>query len=274
MSGESRLDDLTPAQAEGMAETATRWALLGLATRRADRARAERAVATIYRTAGRRPPARIVWCGSPLSMEAARALALGTLPLAAEWGVPLPVMADARRAADAVRGIRPGAALADALRQSLLAPVAVAVRECVGEGVHLRVTADVRKAVERRVDVPVGFPVADSLESALGGPPGPSLYGQHEAGWLSYYGFFHGHTALRRATARLRGLWELAASASWAAPHEHVCWISERPLHMERDGKGRLHCDLAAALRFADGWEIRARRGIVVPSAAPARIAS
>src|SRR5215471_3806422 len=59
--------ELTEAQLARVPEFADRWTKIGLCTEPADRPRAEAAIREMYRQGGLDPPAKIVWCGSPLS---------------------------------------------------------------------------------------------------------------------------------------------------------------------------------------------------------------
>ncbi len=65
----------------------------------------------------------------------------------------------------------------------------------------------------------------------------------------------------------LRGLWIIAASASWIVPYANECWIAERPdvLHAP-DARGRLHSADGPALRYRDGWSYFAWKGTKVPA--------
>ena len=94
---------------------------------------------------------------------------------------------------------------------------------------------------------------------------GDSVYGQHDAGWLSFYSFFHDVLSLTEQTKKLAGLWELAQSAEWALPHEHICWVSERHHILQRDEQGRLHSLTGPSVAYPDGWKIYAVHGVRVP---------
>ena len=91
-----------------------------------------------------------------------------------------------------------------------------------------------------------------------------SFYGQHEAHWLAYLRFFDDICKLG-ITERLEGLVELAESAGWVLPYEHICWVSERPNVLTLDTRERLHCGNGPALSYPDGWSIYAWHGIRVP---------
>src|SRR3990172_980183 len=62
-----KIDKLTDEQKSKMIEHRDNWIAIGLETKPANRSLAEIAVADMYRLGGLPPPARIVWCGSPLS---------------------------------------------------------------------------------------------------------------------------------------------------------------------------------------------------------------
>ena len=64
----------------------------------------------------------------------------------------------------------------------------------------------------------------------------------------------------------MRGLWAIAKSAGWIVPHEHVCWISERPNIVRTDAKARLHCADGPALQYRDGWSAYVWKGVEVPA--------
>ena len=73
----SKIERLTPAQIDKMAECRDKWIAIGLSTEPADRPRAEAAIVDMYRQGGLAPPRKIVWCGSPLSQGLTRVFILG-----------------------------------------------------------------------------------------------------------------------------------------------------------------------------------------------------
>lgn len=94
---------------------------------------------------------------------------------------------------------------------------------------------------------------------------GNCIYGQHDAGWLSFYAFMRGELGLVTQTAKLAGLTELCKSAGWALPYENTCYVSERHSAVVRDNSGRLHNLDGAAVLYPDGWGVYAVRGVRVP---------
>lgn len=226
-----------------MAEQAS-WRAVAAATGAGDRGRAEAGVRLAYRQAGLREPERIVWARSPL--EAVRLLS-GTT---ADGGEALPKTGASVR--DAVRN-RAVAAERDRLH-TLLGPT--------GWSDHWRATgADLwettRPLVDRvRTGIVEALAAADRKEETrirlllLDAVPG-----QHDAAWLC---------ALDAAPG-LDGLTEVARTAGWWWPYEHVAVVTERPVELHRDEAGRLDRGDGPALAYADGFALYAWRGLPVP---------
>src|SRR4051794_6542998 len=79
------IERLTDAQKARAAEFRDRWMQIGLCTDPADRPRAEAAICETYRQGGLEPPARIVWCGSPLSQGLTRSIMIVKKPIERLW---------------------------------------------------------------------------------------------------------------------------------------------------------------------------------------------
>jgi hypothetical protein len=58
----------------------------------------------------------------------------------------------------------------------------------------------------------------------------------------------------------------LARTAGWALGQERVCWVSERPNVVRRDGQGRLHAGDGPAFAYPDGWRLYFWHGVPVPA--------
>jgi len=128
----------------------------------------------------------------------------------------------------------------------------------VGDSVADSVWASVGDSVWDSVWVSVGDSVGASVRDSVRA----SVYGQHDAGWLSFHDFLSEVCGLEFETKKLTGLWLVAKNAGWFLPHEKICWISERPTVLRRNDDGRLHCESGMALAYPDGWEIYALNGI------------
>src|SRR3990167_5737229 len=130
-----RIDALTAEQEARFGEYRDRWTEIGLCTEPANRARAERGIALVYRRGGIAPPSRIVWCGSPLSQGITRAV---------------------------VQGV--GASV----RASVVESGGASVGDSVGAGVGASVGGSVGDSVGASVRDTVGASVGDSVRASVG----------------------------------------------------------------------------------------------------------
>ena len=227
-----RITSLTPQQDSAMAAVRDEWIAIGRSTEPADRPAAETAIAEIYRVARLAPP-RVVWCGSPLGNALTRAsvrASVGASVRASVW---------------------------DSVRDSVWDSVWASVRASVWDSV--------RDSVRASVGASVWDSVWDSVRASVGDSVRDSLYGQHDANWLAFYDFFRRHCGLVEITAPLVGLASLARAACWALPHEHICWVSERPSRLLFAADGlTLHSDSGPSVEFPDGWALWHVNGIAV----------
>ncbi len=154
---------LTGNERERLADYRSEWLGVGSCTKPADRAEAERALALMYRAAGRETP-RIVWCGSPLSMALAQSLVYAARALGAPLaellalthGLELPLQpAVETTVAASMRGLlRHGSweALERTESSDALSPVTNAIRDRVGTGVLHALKANLEGRVFHSVD--------------------------------------------------------------------------------------------------------------------------
>jgi hypothetical protein len=291
----SRIATLTPGQIARFAEFRDRWTQIGLSTEPADRPRAEAAIRDMYRQGGLEPPAKIVWCGSPLSLCLTQAIILNrgkpmqSIGASVADGVRDIVMYSASVGGDSVVasveasigasiGASAGASVGDSVRASVFASVldsvmysAASVGDSVEASVGDGVMDSVWYSVGASVRASVGASVRDRasvwarFSAGVQNSVDDSVHGAHDAAWLAFYRYFHDAVGLVDQTAKLSGLWELAQSAGWALPHQNICWVSERHHILSRDDRGRLHCEGGPAVAYPDGWAIYAVHGVRVP---------
>jgi uncharacterized protein DUF6745 len=115
----------------------------------------------------------------------------------------------------------------------------------------------------------VGSPPAAAKLAAelVGGTPASHLsgfvYGQHAAGWLSFY------DAMNRVLGvdinELEGLMEVAKSAGWWLPFDELVIVCERPSILALDERDRLHSATGPAIAFPDGYKHYCFHGVTVP---------
>jgi hypothetical protein len=248
-----------------------RWAAAHLSCEPADRQTAEVGVREAYASAGLAPPQRIVWCGGPL--EIARQLA-------------------AVSAGDIV-GVNVKAHIFDQVRNRVGTFAEVFWKEVVVAATQLANHRTVSAAADqynrcKTISAAVNCLVRNAADDALdqlgvrarhvvlrlrGGPRLLPRAGfnevavvPHDLASLGVYEYLHDVLAWREPTQPMRGLWKIAKSAGWIVPHEHVCWISERPRLLRTDARARLHCADGPALQYPDGWSAYVWKGSQVPA--------
>ena len=59
---------------------------------------------------------------------------------------------------------------------------------------------------------------------------------------------------------------DLAKSCGWVWWHENVLAISDRPSVVNRDDRGRLHCETGPSIAYRDGWALHHWHGVAVPA--------
>jgi len=256
---------------EALSEYLDHWAAAHVSCEPADRPMAEEGIRLAYAIAGLTPPRRIIWCGGPLEianqLAAARAVdaigrnvkaevydrmhkRIGTL---AEVFWKEVVLAATQPTNDQSVGMA-----VDGCDKCGVVSAAVhrIVRNAAGECLS-RARVRARHALLRFRGLPRLLPRGNFDEVAIG---------PHHLASLGVYKYLHDVLAWRQPTRRLRGLWAIAKSAGWMVPHEHVCWISERPSRLRTDSRGRLHCVDGPALRYPDGWSAYAWKGVQLPA--------
>ena len=144
--------------------------------------------------------------------------------------------------------------LAGCYAASLLAKVRDQVRDQVWDQVRDQVRAQVRAQVGGQVEDQIRGQVEDQIWAAV--------HGQHQASYLAFCDFFV--DALPGTIKPLQGILQVARSAGWWWPFENAVVISERPVELHLDPKGRLHNTEGMALQYPDGFGIWAIHGVRV----------
>ncbi len=215
-----------------------------------------------YEAAGLTPPARFVWCESPIALSrlaraASRAdgrnvksIMVDRLHWQATARVRRRICAAIRL--EVIRTVSPA--------DELVAAAAELIAQFTGPA-H-----DDTSLLNRiRSWRPLSW--SSALDVLLGrGGLREAAAGPRELSWLGTYEYFHNVLGLKEETAPLLGLWLVATNAGWLRPHERTCWFSERPNLFRCDPRDRPHNASGPALRFPDGWAVWAWKGAEVPS--------
>jgi len=251
---------LTPAQRLELASFRARWLAIRRSTALADRDAVEQGVRLAYRAAGMPPPARLVWCDSPIALsERVRHLTRGDGPnvrpalidrLRRRVFARLRQRLSRKLMKEVGAAVNPTDALVAATAEMVVQAIgddngALLTRYCRGEALSW---SSVLQAFIGRV----GF----RYEAA----------GAGDLSWLSTCDYLRRVLGLVEETEPLAGLSLVAANAGWVQAHAHTCFVSERPELMQGDASDRLHDSKGPALRFRDGWSACVWRGVQVPS--------
>jgi hypothetical protein len=106
---------------------------------------------------------------------------------------------------------------------------------------------------------------SDSLKRNIRDYMLKSVYGCHEAGWLSYFDFFRNEFPEKFQLKQLDGLMEAAKEVGWFFPSKEICIVSEKPNSICLDDRNRIHNPAGAAISYRDGFSIYAINGVRVP---------
>ena len=245
---------LSQGQRAELAVYGARWNALRQATAPPDHDGARARVHEAYAAAGLTPPRDIVWQQGPADLATAwarrraaagdnvRALVVDAVRRRAELAVDRAISLNVRMALTGEAGL------------SRLPPFCASIDEAL-----LRLGERALPILPRRLaDF---FPRRRARPSFAG-----SGFSFQSAVWLGALQYLHDVCGLVHQTGPLAGLWELAHSACWMAPHERVCWLMQRPTQIRRDANGRLHAADGPALRFGRDCQVYAWKGIIVPA--------
>jgi len=88
------------------------------------------------------------------------------------------------------------------------------------------------------------------------------MYGQHDAGFISYYDFFLQEFGIGK---EMEGLIELTKSAGWVWCFEDLVIVSEKPVTLTMNGQNQLHNEKKPALEYRDGTKLYCFNGVSLP---------
>ena len=223
------ITSLTPEQKALFPVYTRKWIEIGLSTKPADRPRAEKAIAGLYRLAKLKEP-RVIWLPCPISA------AMSAVCYAALIQHRF-VSRDEKPAVDSAVGSAVGSAVDSAVDS--------AVGSAVGSSGVVRAVTD---AISRAWTLRFG--------------------GQMWPGWVAWESFFREVCGLELRDGlgvAARAYADTVESASWWWPHRDFVMVCERPLHIQRDTAGRLHSEDVLAIAWPDGWGVPMWHGVKVP---------
>jgi hypothetical protein len=91
--------------------------------------------------------------------------------------------------------------------------------------------------------------------------------GQHWIYWKAFYTFAEKiGVKYEKEDSELLALWmQESEHLHWWFPYEEDCLISERPIKLNVNEAGQLHCESGPAIEYRDGWKRYYLNGICVP---------
>jgi hypothetical protein len=185
---------------------------------------------------------------------------------------------------DAVRskvGDAVGAAVGGAVGDAVGAEVGGAVDAAVGDAVGVAVGAAVREAVGHAVYDAVRSKVGDAVRDAVGdaGQLWMHLWHRYIGGqfwvggwywggpsWVSFFLDVCGLEVSAQTRLSAEAYAGCADSACWWWPHRDFVMVSERPLEIHLDVRGRLHSENGPSISWPDGWSLYHVHGVAMPA--------
>lgn len=89
-----------------------------------------------------------------------------------------------------------------------------------------------------------------------------AIYGNHEAGWLSFYDFLEDHGIDCNI---VEGVKQVALNAGWWWALSDEIVMTDRPVELHLDNEGRLHNQTGPSIKYADGFALYNWHGTEVP---------
>jgi hypothetical protein len=233
------------------------WVSDMLSVAPADRSAAEAAVEQLYRSLGHTPPRRIVWCAGPVELSTSRERTWLFEDVADNL---VPLISDKLAHASCTYG---EGAKSDPMSRRRSALITTSM------GLH---TALMNLVDLEAMRAKVGFTMRRIAKTLIGRRKPAQWFtvgiggrSQTDAPYLRCEAYLYeryGQVPALRET--LSALATIVASAGWIVPHQHVCWLCERPDAFEADPRARLHSARGPAIRYRDGFAVYAWKGVVV----------
>ena len=246
----TKIESLTPAQEQALADYREECLSVGRSTEPADRQAAERVWREMYKALGQPEPI-VCWWDGPATDSLARTL------LTANPGVNL---------GDNLRA-NLGASLGDSLGDSLRANLSPNLGANLGDSLGDSLRASLRDNLWANLWDSIRDNLWANLRVNLGDSLSWYFWGQHELYWSAYYDW--PDVALRRMHAaehrkRLDWWLVLGRSTGWWHPFSGIVMACERPSRQSVDVQGRLHHESGPALLCRDSWAVYAWHGVRV----------
>jgi hypothetical protein len=241
-----KITSLSKEQEARCPEYVARWTAVGTNCSPADRKKAETSIKKAYKLVKAKEPQHILWYKSPLAMIYSAA------HKHLEWFMDKEKQADRDLALKICNALTPGIDKVLDSQEQLVKDgqeILTAYKFILDPKNKKLTEADITKFKAR---------VSDQVSNIT--------YGQHEAGWLSFYSYFREVCGLEEETEVLTGLFGIAESAGWLLSYDVYCFVSERHNILQLDDRGRLNATDGPAIAYPDGLKMYAVHGVQVPA--------
>ena len=242
------IENLTDEQKAQLPLIRDEWINIGLSTEPTNKKEAEVGIDESYAAAGLTAPALRLWLHSPMAGGIGVSYLRALVKLANEKNVSIGLVAASVNASTKKKS--KASKNVDASYDALWTSTAASVRKQLIEFDPPGKTALLKDVVD---PAPDWSNVASACNECV--------YGQHDAGWLSFYDTFD-RFGLHEETAKLIGLRRVAKNAGWWWPMAGAVIVTERPVELHRDNRGRLHNETGMAIRYSDGWGVYSIHGV------------
>jgi len=90
------------------------------------------------------------------------------------------------------------------------------------------------------------------------------MWGAHDAGWLSFYDFFHKECGIEEC-GKLTGLINLAEHCGWVLAFDEMIVLTRKPVTIKMDEDDQTHCEDGLAIQYRDGTGVAIWHGTQIP---------
>ena len=263
----TKITTLTSDQEIALRTTYDEWLAIGRSTTPIDQDGARHVFTDLYARIGEPAPATLFF-SSPLMCilafaaikHAAKALGTAAPPPSSDG-----VLAEPQLWTQLETQL--GTQLETQLGTQLRTQLGTQLRTQLGTQLGTQLWTQLEPQLEPQLGTQLRTQLEPQLEPQLRTQLGTYMVGDQWCAWKVFYDF------CRRIGVRYAGdagavldLWMTEArTCHWWWPYKGLVLASERPLTVQVDGDGRLHCEDGLALGYRDGWGVYALHGVRVP---------
>ena len=244
------ITEITNAQRARFPEFVQKWTDIGLSTQPADREKAERAIRGLYALARLKEP-RVIWLPCPFS--------------AAISVVVYASIVAARLTARSAAGGAIDGAVRRAVRGAVDDAVSGAVSNAVRGAIDDAVSGAVGDAIDGAVGVAVGVAISGAVDGAVDGAVSGAVYSYFGGSFWAAYSAWTDYFSEVFGISIDRNYLDLTESCGYYWTLDSICFASERPSHINRDDRGRLHSETGQSIGYRCGWGLWHWHSVQVP---------